>query len=127
VNHNKENYSALYDFDNPGPYSSLRDPKVAEQRRNQLYRECATWAILQALIWVWVDLWRALVSYVTDASTVEERKARKLAEARKIIAEYEIEQQTKRENKWARTASQKAPSTLKSPCTRMRISAAAPT
>lgn len=64
----------------------------------QLRRE-AVWAgVGKGLFWLWIDIYDWITNRMVDSLTSEERKAKQVEEARKMIAEYDAEQAAK--DKW---------------------------
>lgn len=60
---------------------------------------CALIALLLASIWLYYEAWVFISDRIIYVSTADERKAKELANARKIIAEYEREQAKRMEGK----------------------------
>ena len=52
-------------------------------------------SLLLASVWLYYEVWVLISDRIIHVSTAEERKAKELAEARRIIAEYEREQERK--------------------------------
>lgn len=62
-------------------------------------RRTAVWVgVGKGLFWVWIDIYRWITNRMVDNLTSEERKAKQVEEARKMIAEYDAEQAAK--DKW---------------------------
>jgi hypothetical protein len=79
-------------------YPSLYRSNNGSYTIEGLRREAVWGGVGKALFWVWVDIAEWVTSRMVDSLTSEERKAKQIEEARKMIAEYDAEQAAK--DKW---------------------------
>ena len=63
-----------------------------------LRREAVWSGVGKALFWIWIDFFSWITDNMVNSLTSEERKAKQVEEARKMIAEYDAEQAAK--DKW---------------------------